>query len=442
MPNKFHLAQYTMLPVTHHSTATWKHPRNMKGGYQFDRPEVWQHMAQVCERAKFDFFFSADTEGVYEEYQDSYKPSVRYAAQVPCFDTATIMCWIAAATSKIGVVQTTSTAAIPPYIVARRMATFDHLSNGRAGVNIVTAFHKSASKNLGVQLDDYHHKHDSRYNRADEFMEVCYQLWDSWDKDAVVENVAGDMFADPEKVHAINFKGEYFDVAGPLNVHRSPQGRPLIVQAGQSTRGIEFAAKHAEAVFTIQRDHAGMKRYHDKLKNKMIEFGRDPDSCKVFYGLQVFVGETEEIARAKASLHNAMVTDEAGMTMLSGHLSHDLAREDPDATVAGIEVSGLQGLIDAYRDSISESDAKLREIAHHHGVSVSVPQVVGDAEQVADWMAETMEAVGGDGFLLSPAYIPGSTEEFCELVIPILQARELVRDKYIDGTLRDNLLAF
>jgi alkanesulfonate monooxygenase SsuD/methylene tetrahydromethanopterin reductase-like flavin-dependent oxidoreductase (luciferase family) len=250
------------------------------------------------------------------------------------------------------------------------------------------------------------------------------------------------MFADPSKVHAIDFHGEYFQVAGPLNIHRSPQGRPLIVQAGQSKRGTEFAALHAEAVFSIQRDRQGMKSYYDRLKTEISRVGRNPEHCKVFFGVQVFVGETTEIAREKAALHNAMVSPEAGLTMLSGHLGHDLAIEDLDAVAAHLKVQGLQGLIDAYRDSGSEGDITLRQMARTHGISVSVPQVAGSATEVADWMADTIDAVGGDGFLLSPAYVPGSITEFCELVVPELQKRGRVRRGYCDGTLRDNLLAF
>lgn len=201
MPKKFHLAQYTMLPVTHHSMATWKHPRNLAGGWRFDRPDVWQYLAQVCERGKFDFFFSADTEGIYEEYQKSHEPAVRYTAQVPCYDVSTMMAWQAAVTTHIGFVFTVSVAGLPPYLMARKLAPWDHMSNGRAGVNIVTAFHLSAAKNLGLDPQAYHYSHDTRYDRAEEYLEVCYQLWDSWEKDAVVMDVANNVFADPTKVH-------------------------------------------------------------------------------------------------------------------------------------------------------------------------------------------------------------------------------------------------
>ena len=442
MQKKFHLAQYTMMPVTHHSMVTWKHPRNLKGGWRFDRPEVWQHLAQTCERGKFDFFFSADTEGIYSEYQQSYQPAVRYAAQVPCYDVSTMMAWQAAVTTKIGFVFTLSVAGLPPYLLARKLATWDHMSNGRAGVNIVTAFHLNAAKNLGIDPEEYRSSHDYRYDRADEYMEVCYRLWNSWEEDAIVMDVERGIFADPAKVHPINFEGKWFKVAGPLNVDRSPQGKPLIVQAGQSGRGQEFAARHAEAVFSIQWEIPGMKRYYDSLKRKMVKYGRNPDSLKVFFGVQPIVGETEQIAQAKAALHNGMVDVEAGFTILSGHLGYDLSVEDMKATVEGIKVPGIQGLIDMYSHSASGPLKSLKDIAKAHAQGVSVPQIVGTGEQIADWMAATMQAVGGDGFLLSPVYLPGSTDEFVELVVPELQRRGLIREEYIDGTLRDNLLAF
>jgi long-chain alkane monooxygenase len=322
------------------------------------------------------------------------------------------------------------------------MASFDHLSNGRAGINVVTAFHRSASTNLGIKVDEYHQQHDFRYDRADEFMEVCYRLWDSWEEGAIVQDVNGDMFADPEKVHAINHEGEHFSCSGPLNIHRSPQGKPVIVQAGQSPRGIAFAAKHAEAVFSIQRDRAGMKQYYDMLKEAMLKCGRKPDSCKVFFGLQVITGKTEDEAAAKAALHNAMVTDEAGMAILSGHLGQDLSTLDPNTPITDLTVPGIQGLIDSYKASLSDDGATLADVANNHAVGVGIPQIVGDGAHVADWMSDTIDQVGGDGFLLSIVYAPGSVEEFCEFVIPELQQRGRVRTEYLNGTLRDNLLAF
>ncbi len=441
MPNKFHLGQYTMMPVTHHSMVTWKHPQHMPGAWRFDRPAIWQHVAQTCERGKFDFFFSADTEGIYADYQQSYKPAVRYAAQVPCYDVSTMMAWQAAVTSKIGFVFTSSVAALPPYLLARKLSTWDHMSGGRAGVNIVTAFHLSSVRNLSIDDAD-HFAHDRRYDRADEYMEVMYRLWDSWDEDAIVMDVEGDMFADPDKVHPIDFNGEWFKVAGPLNVNRSPQGKPLIVQAGQSKRGQAFAARHAEVVFTIQHEVAGMKRYHDSVKAQLAQHGRSSSDLKIFYGIQPIVGETEAAAQAKAELHNSMLNPEAGLTILSGHLGYDLSKEDINATVDDLEVPGIQGLVDMYKSSVTSTKMTLGDIAKAHARGVSVPQIVGTPEQIADWMAHTMDVVGGDGYLLSPVYLPGSVDEFVDQVVPELQRRGLVREEYIDGTLRDNLMAF
>lgn len=438
---KFHLAQLTMMPVTHHSMATWKHPQHLKDGWRFDRPEIWQHVAQICERGKFDFFFSADTEGIYSDYAQSFKPSVRYAAQVPAYDVPTMMAWQAAVTSKIGFVFTSSVAAMPPYLLARKVATWDHMSAGRAGVNIVTAFHLNAARNLSIDDADYF-AHDVRYDRADEYMEVMYRLWDSWEEDAIVMDVEGDMFADPDKVHAIDFEGKWFKVAGPLNVNRCPQGKPLIVQAGQSKRGQAFAARHAEAVFSVQHEVDGMKRYYDSLKGRMAEHDRAPDTLKVFFGVQPIVGETEAIAKTKADLHNAMLNPEAGLTLLSGHLGYDLSVEDLGASVDGLAVPGIQGLIDMYTQSSSATKKTLADIAKAYARGGACVPIVGTPAQIADWMGDTMAAVGGDGFLLSPIYLPGSIEEFVELVVPELQRRGLVRDEYVDGTLRDNLLAF
>lgn len=436
---KFHLALYTMLPVTHHSMATWKDPHNMTRGFKFDRPEVWQYVGQLAERGCFDFFFSADTEGVYSEYKQSYKYSVKYAAQVPCFDQVTLLSFVAAHTTNIGFVATSSINGQPPFITARKMATWDHMTYGRAGWNVVTAFHKRAAENLGKhdQMD-----HDERYDMADEYMDVCYKLWDSWDADAVVQDVENDTFADPSKVHEIDHDGKYYKSRGPLNVHRSPQGKPLIVQAGQSSRGIAFAAKHAEAVFTIQPFVSGMKKYYDSLKSKMVELGRDPSECKVFFAFQPIVADTDEVAQKLADAHNSLLTVEAGMTILSGHLGYDLSKEDPNGSVENLKVPGIQGLIDIYKTPESKN-ITLAEIALLHARGVSGPQVVGSAKTIADWMEAAMEEVGGDGFLLSPIHLPSSLEAFVDLVVPELQRRGLMRTSYIPGaTLRENLMAF
>lgn len=445
MTTPFHLGLYTMPPLTHHSMATWRHKLNIPEGrgFAFDRAKVWQYVGQLAESAKFDFFFSADTEGVYRAYQDSIDPAIKYGAQVPVFDQTITLSFVAASTANIGVISTLSINGTPPYVAARKFATLDHLSGGRAGWNVVTAFQKSAAQNLGNedQLD-----HDARYDRAEEYMEACYQLWNSWEEDAIVFDKEGGTFAEPKRVQEINFNGEHYRTRGPLNVHRSPQNGPLIVQAGSSVRGISFAAKHAELVFTIQPFRDGMKQYHDELKTAMHkDYGRDPDTCKVMFSFQPVVGETEEIARAKADLHNAMVPLEGGMTIFSGHTTYDWSVHDRDKPLKDLntKVPGIQGLVDMYTRVADGRNVTLADVARAHGRGVGSPQVVGTPEQIADWMQETMEYVGGDGFMLTPLYLPGSLEDFADLVVPELRRRGLVREDYLaGGTLRDNLLAF
>lgn len=449
MARPFHLVQYLMPPVQHHSMVTWKHPRNWGGGlYDWDGPEIWQQVARVCEAAKYDAIFLADTEGIYSEWQGSPAAAVRYAAQAPCFEPSTLISFMGAVTRQLGLAITLTTMSYPPYVAARKLATLDHLSRGRSAWNVVTSFHHAAFQNLGIDeiLD-----HDTRYDRADEYLEVCYALWDSWEPGAVVMDVARDMFADPTRVHEINFEGKWFRCRGPLNVHRCPQGRPVIVQAGASPRGISFAARHAEMIFSVQSDIASMRRYYDDVKGQVVNLGRDPDSCKIMFAAQVFVGETEGIAREKADLHNSMVSPEAGLVWLSSLAGADYSPlaadlDAPASALADLARPGIQGSVPAPRAS-REAPAgagagpSLRDVATRAALGAFL-QIVGSAQQVADQLAERMASVGGDGFFLSPAYVPGSTEEFATQVVPILQRAGLVRTEYTGRTLRENLLAF
>jgi FMN-dependent oxidoreductase (nitrilotriacetate monooxygenase family) len=308
------------------------------------------------------------------------------------------------------------------------------------GWNLVAAFHQAAFQNLGQThvLD-----HAERYERADEYLDLCYRLWDSWEEDAVVMDSAGNTFADPTKVHEVNFEGKWFQCRGPLNIHRSPQGKPVIAQAGQSDQGREFAARHAEMIFSIQPYRDGMQEYYTDVKARMRKCGRDPDTCKILFGMQPVVGETQDSAQAKADFHNALLTPEEGLVQLSAVLGQDLSQlnlDDPLTTLP--PVAGIRGLVDAYTRSGEGKEVTIRDMALDMSRGVSVPQVIGTPEQVADRMQETMEIAGGDGFILSPLYLPGSIEEFASMVVPVLQQRGLVRTEYIDGTLRDNLLAF
>ena len=274
-------------------------------------------------------------------------------------------------------------------------------------------------KNLGYErVAD----HEERYDRADEYMEVCYRLWDSWDEDAVVMDVERDMFADPAKVHELNFQGKWFKCRGPLNVPRSPQGKPVIAQAGQSHRGLEFAARHGEMIFAIQPFLDGMKQYHDDFKARMRNYDREPEEAKVLFGIIPIIGETEEIAKAKAAFSNSLVSPEAGLVQLSAITGFDLSTANLDDLLTSLPpIPNVRGMVDAYTRTVEGRKATIRDMAMDIARGISVPHVVGTPEQVADWMEETMETVGGDGFMVSSTHLPGSIEEFAGLVVPILQ---------------------
>jgi long-chain alkane monooxygenase len=440
----FRLGLYTMIPVTHHSLATWKLPNNVTqdtSRYRFDRPAIWQHLGRVAERGRFDFIFAADVEGAFSEYGDSFRNAVRYATQIPCFDQTITMSFIGAATERIGIIPTLSINGTLPYVTARKIATLDHLSGGRAGWNVVTGYGKNVAANLGLEPWKAGLGHDQRYDLADEYIEICYRLWESWDVDAIVNDPSQDMFVEPDRVHEINFEGEYFSCKGPLNVHRVPQGRPVIAQAGQSRRGIEFAGAHAEVVFAIQPFREGMKNYHDRLKASAEQAGRDPGDVKIFFGFQPFVADTEEEAREKLDFHNSLVSREAGLTILSGHLAYDMGQLDPNGTVADLQVPGVQGLLDIYTRLTDGQKITVAQMGILHGRGVGCPQVAGTPAQIADWMESAIDDVGGDGFMLSPASIPSSVEEFVDKVVPVLQSRGLTRTDYPGTTFRDTLAA-
>jgi FMN-dependent oxidoreductase (nitrilotriacetate monooxygenase family) len=343
---------------------------------------------------------------------------------------------LSAVTENIGIIATHSISGTEPYLVARKFATLDHLSGGRAGWNVVTSTHRSAAQNLGL---DTMIEHDARYEMIDEYVEVCKALWGSWDEDAIVLDVDGDVFADPSKVHPIDHEGRFYRVRGPLNVHRSPQTGPLLVQAGSSPRGRRTAASFAEGIFSIQPTVAGMKAYRSDLRTLAEELGRDPDSIRVFHSIQPFVGETEQIAQEKLEQHNALVSQEAGMAMVSGHIGVDLATRDPQAPTATLDdAPGARGLATVYADA--GSDITIGELGRHYGRGVLAPQVAGTGAQVADWIESVFDESGGDGFMISPVSLPASLEDFVDLVVPELKRRGRVRTGYTPGrTLRELL---
>jgi len=431
---RIRLAQFLVHGPTYHSLAMWRHPRTDHGRYAWNRPELYQHIARLCERGRFDMVFFADLNYISDTYRASLEPSLRYAVQAPEHDPIPLLSYMGAVTKHIGLAATYSTSHSHPFYAARLWATIDHLTGGRAGWNVVTSINRNLDANFGADRPDA----DARYDRAHEYIEVCRKLWSSWEADALVMDRARPMFADASKVHRIEHVGRFFRSRGPLNVVRSPQNGPAILQAGTSGKGRDFAARYADAIFAIQPRSQDAAAYFADIKGRMAELGRDPEHCQILFGLQPIVAATEEEARALQQEHNGLVPTEGGMAILAAHLDFDLSRLPADALMVERAEPELQRLKTRYRRADGTA-MTLSEVGQRHGQSVGLPQFVGTACSIADQMEAFIDAIGGDGFVLSPIYCPGAIEAFVDHVVPELQKRGRVRREYAGATLREVL---
>lgn len=431
---RMHLAQFLCHSPSYHSLGMWRHPKTARAGYDWRRPELYQHIARVCERGCFDMVFFADLNYISDTFTGSLEPALRYAVQAPEHDPIPLLSWMAAATETIGVAATFSTCNQHPFFAARLWGTIDHLTRGRAGWNVVTSLNHNQAANYGAEREAT----EQRYARAFEYMEVCRKLWDSWEADAVVMDREGAVFADHTKVHRIEHEGPFFKSRGPLNVVPSPQNGPAILQAGTSPKGRDFAAHYADAIFAIQPNVVEAAKYYADIKQRILELGRNPDHCKMLFGMQPILGGTEAEACANQEEHNALVPIEAGLAILSAHLDHDLSQYDLDIKIADSDEPALQRMVSRFKRA-DGSSMTLREAGERHGQSVGLPQFVGTPEQVADQMETFIERVGGDGFMLSAIHTPGAIEDFVDQVVPILQKRGRVRTEYCGKTMREVL---
>ena len=431
---RMHLAQFLVHGPTYHSVAMWRHPRTTVTGTAWAEPELYQQIARVCERGLFDMVFFADLNFISDTYGEDISPAIQYAAQVPCHDPTPLLSWMGAVTDTIGLGATFSVNHHAPFYAARLWSTLDHLTKGRAAWNVVTSFNRNEFANFGDRVMPPEH----RYERAHEFMEVCIELWESWQADALVLDRERGVYADPSKVRRIEHEGRFFKSRGPLNVIRSPQVGPAILQAGVSPQGQSFAAKYADGIFAINPSIDAARDYFDAIKSQVVDAGRDPEHCRILFGVQPILGESRSEAEERQAEHNALVPLEAGLTILSGHSGVDLSRIGLDETVDTSEALGASRSARVFRGLEGEPLA-LREAAQRHGQSVGLPQVVGTPADVADQLEDYFIRIGGDGFMLSPIYLPGAIEDFVDLVVPELQRRDLFRTAYEGKTQRDHL---
>lgn len=417
-------------------SGSWRYPLADLGFLSMD---YYTHVAQVLEAAKFDCVFFDDRLAMPGVYGNSVADAVRYGARPIKLDLTAVLGGIIGATSRIGVGATYSTTYYDPFHIARTFATLDHLSGGRAAWNVVTSVNDSEAQNFGVET---HLDHDQRYDRAEEFLEAVTALWDSWEDGALVMDRSSGEFADPSKVHEINHKGHWFSVRGPLTVPRTPQGRPVILQAGSSGRGRRFAGRWADMIFTADPGLPVAQKHYAEQKEQVAAEGRNPDDVKLLPMAYTVVGETEEIAREKERLFlDAYVHPHASLALLSEVLNYDFARHDLDDVISDEMMAasgGIRGLAEGVRRHL-DREVTVRDLAAHRATLLQGPRFVGTATQVADQMQEWFTSGGCDGFVLAATHLPGAFEEFTRMVVPVLQERGLFRSDYPGPTLRDHL---
>ncbi|MCU9594476.1 LLM class flavin-dependent oxidoreductase [Caldibacillus thermolactis] len=436
MKKQIHLNGFTQNSVAPHSPGLWKHPKDQ--GHRHRDLDYWINLAKLLERGKFDAIFLADVLGIYDVYENSYKPAIRNAVQVPLHDTLLQISAMAAATKHLGFAATYSATYTQPYKLAREFSTLDHLSKGRVAWNIVTSYLKSEAINLGLEKQI---EHDTRYDRADEYMDVVYKLWEkSWEDDAIKFDKKNGIYTDPEKVHPINHKGKYFNVPGVHLVDPSPQRTPVLFQAGASSRGRDFAAKHAEGIFTVTGNNIKeLQRFSADIRERARKFGRDPYDIKIFPAIVPIVGSTEEEAKAKYEELLSFLSYEGTAALLSGHTGVDFSQYNPEEYVEDVITDASHGFLQKYTVESTSKRWTVREAVLHHGLGIGAMKLVGTPEQIADKL-EKMSIEGDvDGFNIIQAASPVTLEEFVDHVVPVLQARGIYRKEYEANTLRENL---
>ena len=418
-----------MRPVSIH-TGAWRYPgATPDANFNF---AALKSYAQKLERAKFDAFFMADHLAVLNMPVDALKRS----HTVTSFEPFTLLSALASVTERIGLMATASTTYDAPYHIARRFASLDHISGGRAGWNIVTTANPEAALNFGLDEDV---DHDERYARAREFYDVVTGLWDSFADDAFVRDVETGIYFDPSRMHVLDHKGQHLSVKGPLNIARPVQGWPVIIQAGASEAGRQLAAETAEVVFAAGANLEVGKAFYADIKGRMRAIGRDPDGLKILPGAFVVVGDTVEAAQAKRAHLDSLVHYDSSIHSLSGMLGYDVSGFDPDGPLPEIpETNASKSARDRLVSVARERNLTVRQLALRVGGYGGLA-FVGPPKTIADEMERWLHEEGSDGFNIMFPYLPEGLDDFVDKVVPELQRRGLFRTEYEGPTLRENL---
>ena len=435
-PRQMSLVAFMQAGNTTVYSGSWRHQATEHG---FLDQRYYQKLGRTLEEGCFDMMFFDDRLAMPGIYGGSVADAVRTGARPVKLDLSVVLGLIAGVTRSIGLGATYSTTYYSPFHVARTFATLDHLSGGRAAWNIVTSVNDAEAQNFGAEI---HLDHDARYDRADEFLEAASALWDSWDDDALIMDRTTGAFADPSKVREIDHHGEYFDVRGPLTVPRTPQGRPVLLQAGSSGRGRDFAARWAELIFTGAPNIDIARNQYKDQKERIGEDGRDPARVKMLPMAYTVVGESKDHAEEREQLFlNDLVDPVASLTLLSEMMNHDfstMALDTPITDDLVESISGIRGLVQNLRQHIG--DKVTSPIWPATGATLLQGlRFVGTATEVADQMEEWFDTGACDGFVIAATHSPGAYEDMVRLVVPELQRRGVFRTEYPGSSLRDTL---
>ena len=436
MAKRMLMNAFSMNCVSHIQQGLWV--RDDTRQLEYNQLDPWVELAQILEKGYFDALFLADVIGVYDSYRGGPETSIIEGMQTPVNDPAMLVPAMAYSTENLGFAFTSSVLQSHPFAFARQMSTLDHLTRGRVAWNIVTSYLPNAGLNFGL---DGLPSHDERYDLADEYLDVVYKLWEaSWEDDAVLRDTERGIYADPAKVHPINHVGKHFNVAGPHLSEPSPQRTPLLFQAGSSTRGRSFAAKHAECMFIVdsRRSLTGAASVISDVRSQAVRNGRRPEDIQFFQGLSPVVGGTETEAKAKEAEYLEQFSTEGALAHLSGSIGIDLSDIDLDQSLKSIDTRSMRGMVKGLIESTPDQTQTFRDLIRTRNAGQFL---TGSPEQIADALQDWQKA-GVDGFNLIYSVTPGTFVDFIEAVVPILQKRGLMQKEYAPGPLREKMFGY
>jgi FMN-dependent oxidoreductase (nitrilotriacetate monooxygenase family) len=412
-----------------HHEAAWRHPDTKEN--QINDFSYYQKIARKAEEAAFDSIFFADRLSVSKE-------AIKYNA-ASRLEPLTLLAALSVATNKIGLIATVSTSFNEPYNLARKFSSIDHISKGRAGWNIITSGTDEEAQNFNFQKIP---EHALRYKRSKEFLEAALKLWDSWEEEALIKDKEAGIYADPDKVHHIDHKGEFFQISGPLNVSRSPQGRPVLVQAGSSEDGKNFSAEFAEAVFTAQQTLEDAQHFYEDVKRRAERYGRSREEIKILPGICPIIGDTEDEAKEKENRLHQLINPEYSLAQLSSRIGFDLSGYPldiplPDLPETG-QIRGHQSRTKLIRELAEREGLTIRQLLHRLAGGRGHYTIAGTPMKVANLLEEWFRNGAADGFNIMPQLMEKGLDDFINKVLPILREKGLFRKEYTGNTLREH----